>query len=101
MATYDTACFCGSVKLSVTGAPEAMGYCHCNSCRRWSAGPVNAFTLWKPDAVRVAAGADAIGTFHLTPNSYRKWCTKCGGHLFTEHPDRTSTRLNYSHGYNS
>jgi hypothetical protein len=86
MTAYDTACFCGSVKLTVTGAPEAMGYCHCSSCRHWSAGPVNAFTLWKPDAVKVTAGAETIGTFNLTPNSNRKWCTKCGGHLFTEHP---------------
>ena len=25
-------CFCGTVKLEVTGSPEAMGYCHCSSC---------------------------------------------------------------------
>ncbi|HKX08933.1 MAG TPA: hypothetical protein VJN67_12110 [Stellaceae bacterium] len=38
-------CFCGAVKLEVTAAPEAMDYCHCQSCRAWSAAPVNAFTL--------------------------------------------------------
>lgn len=86
MTTYDCSCFCGAVKLEVTGAPEVMGYCHCNSCRRWSAGPVNAFTLWKPDSVKVTAGADKVRTFHLTPASHRKWCAECGGHLYTEHP---------------
>ena len=86
MATYQTKCFCGSVQLEVTGAPEVMGYCHCDSCRHWSAGPVNAFTLWKPDAVKVSAGADQIASFNLTENSARKWCSRCGGHLFTEHP---------------
>ena len=86
MTSHSGSCFCGSVKLSATGAPEVMGYCHCESCRHWSAGPVNAFTLWKPDAVQVTAGADQIGTYNLTPNSYRKWCKNCGGHLFTEHP---------------
>jgi hypothetical protein len=63
-----------------------MGYCHCNSCRHWSAGPVNAFTLWKPEAVRVIRGADNIDTYNKTPQSYRKWCKTCGGHIFTEHP---------------
>ncbi|MNP43886.1 Glutathione-dependent formaldehyde-activating enzyme [compost metagenome] len=63
-----------------------MGYCHCESCRHWSAGPVNAFTLWKPEAVHVTRGADNIGTYNKTPQSYRKWCRTCGGHLFTEHP---------------
>jgi hypothetical protein len=72
--------------LTVTGEPAAMGYCHCESCRSWSAGPVNAFTLWKPEAVRVVAGAEYVGSFNKTPRSYRKWCTNCGGHLFTEHP---------------
>lgn len=86
MASYEGSCFCGSVKLNVTGEPEVMGYCHCESCRRWSAGPVNAFSLWKPEAVKVAAGADKVGTFNLTPRSYRKWCKDCGGHLLTEHP---------------
>ena len=84
--TYQGGCFCGAVRLTVSGEPAAMGYCHCESCRRWSAGPVNAFTLWKPEAVQVTRGADNIGTYNKTPRSYRKWCKTCGGHLFTEHP---------------
>ena len=79
-------CFCGAVTLEVSGAPEAMGYCHCSACRSWSAGPVNAFTLWKPEAVKITAGADQIGTYNKTPQSSRKWCKTCGGHLMTEHP---------------
>ena len=84
--TYRGSCFCGAVELRVTGAPVAMGYCHCESCRQWSAGPVNAFTLWQPEGLRVTRGADKIGTYNKTPRSARKWCTKCGGHLFTDHP---------------
>jgi len=83
---YTGSCFCGAVQLTVSGAPAAMGYCHCESCRRWSAAPVNAFTLWEPRALQITQGADNIGTYHKTPHSYRKWCKTCGGHLFTEHP---------------
>jgi hypothetical protein len=83
---YRGHCFCGAVQFEVQGEPAAMGYCHCESCRRWSAGPVNAFTLWQPDALRVTQGADDIGTYNKTPQSYRKWCKQCGGHLFTQHP---------------
>jgi hypothetical protein len=79
-------CFCGAVKIEVKGAPEAMGYCHCNSCRSWSGGPVNAFSLWKPEAVRVTAGADRIATFRKTEFSDRQYCATCGGHLMTSHP---------------
>ncbi|MEO8674625.1 MAG: GFA family protein [Casimicrobiaceae bacterium] len=84
--SYNGTCFCGAVELTVTGEPVAMGYCHCDSCRHWSAGPVNAFSLWKPDAVKVTRGAEHIGTFNKTPGSARQWCTKCGGHLMTGHP---------------
>ena len=83
---YEGSCFCGAVQFEATGEPAAMGYCHCASCRHWSAGPVNAFTLWKPESLKVTRGAEHIGTYNKTPISSRKWCKKCGGHLFTDHP---------------
>jgi hypothetical protein len=84
--TYHGSCFCGAVHFTVTGEPAAMGYCHCQSCRSWSAAPVNAFTLWKPESLRITQGADHIGTYNKTLRSSRKWCKSCGGHIFTEHP---------------
>ena len=79
-------CFCGTVQIVVRGEPVAMGFCHCESCRGWSASPVNAFTLWKPDAVQITRGKERVGTYAKSPQSLRKWCTACGGHLLTEHP---------------
>jgi len=84
--TYKGGCFCGAVQFTVSGEPAAMGYCHCESCRTWSAGPVNAFTLWKPEAVKITKGSGNIGKYNKTPKSGRQWCKSCGGHLFTEHP---------------
>ena len=83
---YKGSCFCGAVELTVTGEPAAMGYCHCRSCRSWSAGPINAFTLWQPGAVQITKGADQILTYNKTPKSSRKWCKTCGGHVMTDHP---------------
>ncbi|HUS53263.1 MAG TPA: GFA family protein [Thermohalobaculum sp.] len=79
-------CFCGAVQIKASGEPFAMGYCHCKDCRAWSAGPVNAFTLWKPDAVQVTKGADLLLTYIKSDSSHRKSCTKCGGHVMTDHP---------------
>jgi hypothetical protein len=84
--TYSGSCFCGAVELVAVGQPVAMGYCHCQSCRHWSASPINAFTLWKPNAIEITQGIKKIGGYNKTSNSERKWCTSCGGHLFTEHP---------------
>ena len=79
-------CFCGAVEIEASGAPEAMGYCHCRSCRSWSGGPVNAFSLWKPEAVRIVAGAENVAMFQKSKLSQRQYCAKCGGHLMTGHP---------------
>ena len=84
--TYKGSCFCGAVQLTVSGEPAAMGYCHCTSCRAWSAGPVNAFSLWKSDDVKLTKGADDLGSYNKTANSLRKWCKSCGGHVMTVHP---------------
>ena len=47
---------------------------------------MNAFSLWKRDAVRVTKGEEHVATHIKTPLSERKYCKKCGGHLMTNHP---------------
>jgi hypothetical protein len=63
-----------------------MGYCHCTSCRSWSGGPVNAFSLWPPQAVEVTAGAEHLATFNKTAFTLRQFCSQCGGHVMSQHP---------------
>jgi len=84
--TIKGSCFCGAVHVEVTGDPVGTGYCHCSDCRSWAAAPVNAFSLWKPESVRITRGAENIGVYHKTERSYRKFCKTCGGHLLTDHP---------------
>ena len=83
---YDGQCYCGAVKIVVTGDPLGAGYCHCKNCRSWSAGPVNAFTLWPTDAVQVTEGTEHVAEYNANENTYRQWCTQCGGHLLARHP---------------
>ena len=79
-------CFCGAVAIAATGTPLEMGYCHCNSCRAYSGGPMSAFILWRAGDVRVTRGAGHIGRFNKAGMSERMFCTRCGGHLMTGHP---------------
>ncbi len=91
--SYQGSCFCGAVEFSIEGQPEAMGYCHCDSCRHWSAGQVNPFTLWKQESLKINKGADNLGTFDKLAAanngpgpSQRKWCKSCGSHVLIDHP---------------
>ncbi len=83
--THSGKCFCGTVAIEVKGDPVDMGYCHCEACRSYSGAPVNAFTLWKEGDVRVTDGADALGQFKSSDMSVRRFCTKCGGNVMTDH----------------
>ena len=90
---YRGRCFCGAVEFSLHGGPEIMAYCHCDSCRKWSAGPVNALTLWQPERFKVTKGAENLGEYDKTAAkekqagfSNRKWCKVCGGHVYIDHP---------------
>ena len=83
MATYPGACFCGAVTLECSGEPLAMGYCHCRSCRSWSAGPVSAWTIWLEHQVTVTGGQAHLGTFARTDGVDRQFCKLCGGIVMT------------------
>ena len=80
--TYKGSCFCGAVEVTVTGSPEAMGFCHsAHRARTWSAGPVNAFSLWKPERVKVTRGEGNLGMYKKTEHSRRQFWKTCGGNL--------------------
>lgn len=84
--THKGQCYCGAVTIEASGAPLDMGYCHCANCRKYSGAPVNAFTLWKMDDVKVTKGADLLGKFKSSEISERRYCTKCGAHVAIDHP---------------
>ena len=84
--THKGGCYCGAVEIEVRGEPLEMGYCHCENCRRYSAAPVSAFTLWKWENVKLTKGAEFLGKFKSSDISDRRYCTKCGSHISVDHP---------------
>jgi len=77
---YEGGCLCGGVKVEVVGPPVAAGLCHCESCRTWHAAPVNAFSVWPNEAVRVTQGEELLENYQ-TEKSNRHWCRRCGSGL--------------------
>jgi hypothetical protein len=84
--TNTARCYCVAVEIEMRGDPLEMGYCHCENCRRYSAAPVSAFTLWKKENVNVTKGEEFLGRLKSSDISERGYCTKCGGHIIVEHP---------------
>jgi hypothetical protein len=84
--THKGSCYCGAIEIEVSGEPLDMGYCHCDGCRRYSGAPLSAFTLWKPEQVKITKGADSLGKFKSSEMSIRRYCSKCGAHVMVDHP---------------
>jgi len=79
-------CFCGAVEVEVTGAPEAMGYCPLPLLPLLVGWAGERLYLVEARERESLQGAEFVGKFMKTPVSDRKYCTKCGGHLMTDHP---------------
>ena len=85
-ATRTSGCICGETRVTITGDPAVMAYCHCDSCRSWLGAPIHAASLWPTDHVVVETGEDELGMFKRTENSHRKFCRSCGAPVLIRHP---------------
>lgn len=88
-STYHGACYCGAVNITVAGSPAASAICHCRSCRKWHAAPINAWSIWFDNAVTLSGGETVISS--ISPASERISCAKCGGAIANRKPQHGMT----------
>ena len=72
-------CLCGAVRFVATPINRNVGVCHCNMCRRWSAGPL----LYR-DAGSAVKFDDSshLGIYRSSEWAERGFCKRCGTPLF-------------------
>lgn len=66
---------CGAVRVSVTGSPTSLNYCHCRTCRKASGAPVVAWATFPATAVKFAG--DPVW-FKSSDRAERAFCPRCG-----------------------
>jgi len=80
---YQVECDCGSVGLTLSGAPRVRGYCHCEDCRGLLKIPYHSVTAWDADQVTVVKGeAETVSFQHPTKRMTRVYCKECGETLY-------------------
>jgi len=74
-------CLCEGVEYEVTD-PQAMGYCHCGRCQRWTGSSLAGVVVAKEN-FNVTKGEDLIKTYtsELAP---RNFCSNCGSSIFDD-----------------
>ena len=79
--TLQGTCLCEGVEYEVQD-PQAMGYCHCGRCQRWTGSSLAGVVVAK-DNFNVTKGEDLIKTYtsELAP---RNFCSNCGSSIFDD-----------------
>ncbi len=71
-------CMCGAIKFSATAKKPNVVACHCDMCRRWSAGPFMALNC----QTVTFESQENVGRIRSSDWAERGFCTKCGSNLF-------------------
>ena len=73
-------CLCGAVTFEIKNAPETVGACHCDFCRKWSGGVYIAYHCMAHQATIV--GADNLTIFRSSEWTERAFCKTCGSSAY-------------------
>ena len=79
--TLKGSCLCGGVEYELAD-PQAMGYCHCSRCQRWTGSSLAGVVVAKDDFT-FTKGGDLVKTYEseLAP---RNFCSNCGSSIFDD-----------------
>ena len=71
-------CMCGAVRVTATAREPHVAVCHCDMCRRWSAGPFMEVTC----QTVTFEDEEKVGRIRSSDWAERGFCTQCGSNLF-------------------
>lgn len=75
-------CMCGAIRFQVTGAPDRVLNCHCESCRGHTGAPMATLAVLK--ASQVQFSGKARKAYQSAPGVERAFCPDCGTSLTWE-----------------
>ena len=76
-------CLCGALRYETDGAPNYMGHCYCEDCRKASGSGFIPFMGFSASAVRVSGESLKFGSKAANGNTaVRNFCPVCGSLVF-------------------
>jgi len=77
-------CHCGAVRFAAAFPSRFVAHCHCESCRRAHSAAFVTWAGFPSSQVRITQGAEDVATHESSPQTYRRFCRKCGTKIFFE-----------------
>lgn len=82
-------CLCGAVRYSISAAPIVTRACWCRVCQYLGAGSGTVNVCFSSGALKVSGELrDYPSTAHSGNAMHRRFCPRCGTHLFSEAESR-------------
>jgi hypothetical protein len=72
------------VRFTADFPTRFVAHCHCQSCRRAHGAAFVTWAGFESGQVRVTRGVDDIATHESSPETYRRFCQRCGTKMFFE-----------------
>ncbi|MBS7700053.1 MAG: GFA family protein [Chelatococcus sp.] len=79
-------CLCGDVTYEIDQIDMPIGHCHCITCRKAHASPFTTTAGVLREHLRIRSGGESLRAYESSPGKLRRFCNKCGTHLFAERP---------------
>ena len=80
---FSGGCLCGALRYETDGAPNYMGHCYCEDCRKASGSGFMPFMGFAASAVRVSGESLKFGSKAANGNTaVRNSCPVCGSLVF-------------------
>src|SRR3954447_10155808 len=80
-------CMCGGVRFEVDQPLLGALYCHCKRCQRRTGTAFATTALTTPGSFRITDGQDRLLDYPPPEGWVKTFCTSCGSHVYTSHPD--------------
>ena len=86
-------CLCGTVSYEIDGIDSPVRHCHCVTCRKAHASAFNTSAGIPRERFRWLSGENMLTAFESSPGKFRRFCSVCGSHILSEHPERRYVML--------
>lgn len=67
-ASYTASCHCSLVRFEVSGEPESVMYCHCESCQTIHGTPYQWAAVFHKDKVRITSSPETLRFYRSSPD---------------------------------
>jgi hypothetical protein len=86
-------CACGAVRYEVADEISPIIHCHCRTCRKTHASAFSSLAAVPRAQFRWTAGEELLSAFESSPGKFRRFCSRCGSHLFAEREGHNAVML--------